>query len=462
MANVMLAALKAPSGLWPIILNWIEKAVVNYGWVIILFTLLVKVCLMPLDFLVKYSSKKTSLVQQKLAPQLARINRKYANDPNQAKIQTNALYKREGFNGVLSCLVMIFNLVITMVVFFTLFASLREISGYRAIKQYIALEEAYMTEYNAHFDEVKEDFIVRFNEKAQVEGTTLDEVVDGVVTTKFTNFTYDTLKSEFESGAIVGPEGEDIYTFGIFVEFYQRSLEPDSEHYKIVNYYFNYDANSDSNVQIKDLLIESGKKATDPAGEAATAAWKQVRENWLWVDNIWVADNYKSPLPSYDDLMSLAKNAKNSSYTNYVKSIDRDTYNVVTGAVRAGHSRWNGYFILAILAGVTSFLSQWITEKMSKTKNKRVNQLVDEANPTGGMMKFMKFLMPALMIIFVLTSSAGFGIYIVASSIISIAISAITSLIIDACFKKKQAEVLEYLEKETIKGLKKNKKKGQL
>ncbi len=449
----MLTALKAPSGLWPIILNWIEKGVVNYGWVIILFTLLVKVCLMPLDFLVKYSSKKTTLVQQKLAPQLARINRKYANDPNQAKIQTNALYKREGFNGVLSCLVMIFNLVITMVVFFTLFASLREISGYRAIKQYISLEESYMTEYNSHLDDVKADFILKFNEKAQ--GATLDEVVEGVVTHKYSSFNYDTLKDAFEGTT----DGETV-TPGIFEEFYQSNIPTDSEHYKIVNYYFSYDANAESNVQIKDLLVASGKLATDPAAVAATKTWKEVRENWLWVDNIWVADSYKSPLPSYDDLVSLAKNAKNSSYTAYVKTIDKDTYNTITGAVRAGHSRWNGYFILAILAGVTSFLSQWITERLGKTKNKQVNQLVDEANPTGGMMKFMKILMPALMVIFVLTSSAGFGIYIVSSAIISIGISALTSVVIDACFKKKQQEVLAYLEKETLKGLKKNKKKG--
>ena len=75
--NLLASPVSAPTGLWAIILNWIEGGIVNYGWVIILFTLLIKVCMSPLDLLIKFSTKKSSLVQQKLAPQIARINKKY-------------------------------------------------------------------------------------------------------------------------------------------------------------------------------------------------------------------------------------------------------------------------------------------------------------------------------------------------------------------------------------------------
>ena len=78
--NILSATISKPTGLWATILNWLEKGIVNYGWVIILFTLLVKLCLTPLDFLIRYSNKKTNLIQKKLAPQIARINKKYAND----------------------------------------------------------------------------------------------------------------------------------------------------------------------------------------------------------------------------------------------------------------------------------------------------------------------------------------------------------------------------------------------
>ena len=143
--NTLLTAVSAPTGMWPAILNWIESSVVNYGWVIILFTLLVKVCLSPLDLLIKFTTKKTTLVQQKLAPQIARLNKKYANDKQALQMQTNALYKKEGYNVFGSCIVTLVNLVLTMVVFFTLFASLRTMSAYKAITQYDQMQTAYLT-----------------------------------------------------------------------------------------------------------------------------------------------------------------------------------------------------------------------------------------------------------------------------------------------------------------------------
>ena len=162
--NLLLSSpVKAPTGLWAIILNWIESGIVNYGWVIIVFTLLIKVCMSPLDFLIKFSTKKSNLVQQKLAPQIARINKKYQNDKNQAQLQTNALYKREGFNVVGSCIIMLINLAVTMTVFLTLFASLRDVSAYKAINQYNTLETAYTQAYNQKLEEVKTDFKTKFN-----------------------------------------------------------------------------------------------------------------------------------------------------------------------------------------------------------------------------------------------------------------------------------------------------------
>ena len=142
-ATYLAQAVSAPSGLWVIILNWIESGVVNYGWTILLFTLLLKFALSPLDFLMKYSTKKQTLVQQKLAPQMARLQKKYANNQQEYQAQVNAMYKREGYNMVASCLVMLVNMIITMVVFFTMYSSLREVSAYKSIKQYENLRTTY-------------------------------------------------------------------------------------------------------------------------------------------------------------------------------------------------------------------------------------------------------------------------------------------------------------------------------
>ena len=451
--NLLGSVVKAPTGLWETILNWIESSVLNYGWVIILFTLLVKVCLSPLDLLMKFSSKKSTLVQQKCAPQIARINKKYANDRNAAQLQTQQVYKKEGYNMYTSCIVMILNLAITLTVFLTLFNSLREMSAYKAILQYDALQTSYVQTYEGKLDEVYTNFEQEMNKYTTIIYT------DGETQTEEA-LDYQALKANFELVASeTNPETET--ETGIFHKFFginvSDKLVLSEQSLRIQNASVK-DAEQNT-VTIISLLTNSGKIAANAASDSATETWAKVKEKWLWIDNIWVAETYKSPLPTYDDLASMAKSSKNAEYQKYINNTDKTLYNVITNSVDEQSGRWNGYFIIAILAGVTSFLSQWISEKMSKPKNKQVSQYVDQANPqANGTMKFMKILLPAMMVIFVLTSSAAFGLYIVASSIISIGISALTTVIVDACYKKKQAEVDEFLYKQVEKSVRKSKR----
>lgn len=432
MANVALlaSAVSAPTGLWPTIMNWIEASVVNYGWVIILFTLLIKACLSPLDLLLKFSTKKTTLVQQKLAPQIARINKRCGDDKQQAQMQTQALYKKEGFNVFGSCIVTLINLVVTMVVFFTLFASLREMSAYKAINQYAQMEQAYVSTLQV---KTKENFINILNTNLEGTGKTYDSEY----------------KNAFEGDGTDDNKGYFYYFF---------SNEGLSE--EVVNSLKAQEAfiNSEGvSVSVFSVLETAEQNATASATDSASKVWKEVKDSWLWIGNIWVADNYKSPLPTYDDLKSMASSSKNKEYKTYVNSINKDLYNTVTSSVHSQNSRWNGYYILAVLSAGLTFLSQWVTELFQKSKNKKVNDLVQQSNQQAGTMKFMKILLPVMMVIFVLTSSASFGLYIVSSSLVSMLISTLTSLIVNAFYKKKEEEVIATLEREAIKSMKKNK-----
>ena len=433
MANVALlaSAVSAPTGLWPTIMNWIESSVVNYGWVIILFTLLIKACLSPMDLLLKFSTKKTTLVQQKLAPQIARINKRCGDDKQQAQMQTQALYKKEGFNVFGSCIVTLVNLVVTMVVFFTLFASLREMSAYKAINQYAQMEQAYVSTLQV---KTRENFINLINTNLEGTGKTYE--------------------SEYQKDFDDNEENENKGYFTLFFSADGLSEEI-VNNLKATEAYKN---GADESVSVYDVLEAAEKASTDDATEAASEVWQKVKDSWLWIGNIWVADNYKSPLPKYNDLKSMANSSKNKEYKNYVNAIDKDLYNVVTSSVHAKNSRWNGYYVLAVLAAGLTFLSQWLTERLQKSKNKKVNELVAQSNQQGTAMKFMKIFLPLMMVIFVLTSSASFGLYIVSSSLISMLISTLTSLIVNACYKKKEEEVVATLEREAIKSMKKSKR----
>lgn len=379
--TILGSAVSEPSGLWVTILNWIESGVVNYGWTILLFTILLKVAMSPLDFLIKYSTKKSTLVQQKLAPQSARLQKKYANNQQAYQAQMNALYKKEGYNMVSSCLIMLVNLVLTMVVFFTMFSSLREVSAYKTINQYESLRETY----------------------EQTMTNSLKTTVTGV---------------DFENDEF------------LLSEFLQDETN-------------------------KTTYSNEISAARDSAKAELIKVWNESKSSWLWIKNIWVADGATSPMPTYDGLKSIANNAKIDEYTKYVNNLDAFIYNEVYETVGAVENTWNGYYILAILAAAVTFLSQWISQVTTKLKKKELNKMTENPQANSGMMKFMKIFLPAMMVVFVMTSSASFGIYVVVSSLISIIITYLTSLIVNAMTKKKEEEVTAYLEKEALKLAKK-------
>jgi YidC/Oxa1 family membrane protein insertase len=99
-----------PLFLW---LNWVhDHWTNNYGWAIILVTLIINLALFPF----RLSSLKSSRKMQKLQPQIQAINAKYKNismrDPRKAEQNQEVmeLYKREGVNPVGGCLPMLIQL----------------------------------------------------------------------------------------------------------------------------------------------------------------------------------------------------------------------------------------------------------------------------------------------------------------------------------------------------------------
>ncbi len=94
-------------------MQWIyENVWSNYGWVIIILTLLINTIIFPL----KYKSMLASVKMQKLAPQMRAIQDKYKkykfNDPRKQQQQQEvmALYRQHGVNPMGSCLPMLLQL----------------------------------------------------------------------------------------------------------------------------------------------------------------------------------------------------------------------------------------------------------------------------------------------------------------------------------------------------------------
>jgi YidC/Oxa1 family membrane protein insertase len=94
----------------------LHNFVPNYGVVIIIFSVLMKLVFFPLTYTGMRSMKK----MQHLQPHLKKVQDQYKNDPGKLNQETMALYKKHGVNPFSGCL----PLVLQMPVFFALYSVL--------------------------------------------------------------------------------------------------------------------------------------------------------------------------------------------------------------------------------------------------------------------------------------------------------------------------------------------------
>ena len=113
------------------ILNGINSVIHNYGWSMVVFTLLIKLILLPLD----YKSRKSMRRMTKLQPQIAKLQKKYANDKEKLNQKSAELYRREGVNPMSGCL----PLLVSMAILWIMFAAMRTVANTEMASQALNL-----------------------------------------------------------------------------------------------------------------------------------------------------------------------------------------------------------------------------------------------------------------------------------------------------------------------------------
>ena len=104
-------------------LKWLHKYIPNWGWTIVVLTLVINMLLFPL----RISSYKTTMKMQRVGPEIKQIQEKYKkyklNDPRKAEMnkEVMAIYQREGINPVGGC----FQMFLQMPIWFGLNTALR-------------------------------------------------------------------------------------------------------------------------------------------------------------------------------------------------------------------------------------------------------------------------------------------------------------------------------------------------
>lgn len=121
------------TGYFMMFLNWINSWVGNYGWSIVVFTLIVRLILLPLDI----KSKKSMRAMTKIQPKMVALQQKYANDRDKLNQKMSELYRKEHVSPLSGCLPML----IQMPILFIMFAAMRTVGNERTISMILDMKE---------------------------------------------------------------------------------------------------------------------------------------------------------------------------------------------------------------------------------------------------------------------------------------------------------------------------------
>ena len=299
-----LAALQVPD------LNWVGSIVAalynwvgNYGWTVLLFTVILKVITLPLDYWQRSSAKKNAIKMQQMKPMMDKIDKAYGANVKGAQQEKQKLMKKFGYSMFSSCL----PTLVTLVVFIIMFSGLTSYSSHANVKEYNQLVEAY------HYN-----LVVEAQEQGIEVGDQLKAVVaDGV----------------YQAGDW-SEEAEQLFVSELQPKI-ALLLNTDAEKY--------------------NAIIEGTKIPVAAFAE-------ENRESFLWIKNIWRADTWQSVMPDYNEFTNGGMGTtgiEGAIQTEYDIIYDA----VTTYAGGYAGAAWNGLLILPVLAVALSFFSMKMTQK---------------------------------------------------------------------------------------------------
>lgn len=479
------------------IIQSLIKACGSIGLGVIVFTLILKLITLPFDIISRVSTKKNSVMMEKMRPELEKLQRQYSNNAQLYQRKMQDLYKKNGYSPFSACLPTILNLVFFIVVI----GQFSTYSHYANLQLFCDMSVAYQASIDEFCDAnpdliIKSDLVDDNGEIYGVERTLnlqsfIGSSYDAGISSVFDFKAEDvktvngkqalTLPSEpsqkmlgaihaelakGESGILFEYSGYEI----VLVENGVYSLTTSSEDLgdfkeKVGTIIAEHYGNKFINEQIKEI----GREA---AAEEYRANKDSVR--FLWVKNVWSQDiPWEHPIKqSFGEYGFLIKSgcfatcgSGCNSDANRITGTHYDTvYNEITANLGEEKEQPNGYLILVLLSIGTMLISQVIAQKQAKTQTELGS--VDGANGTAAQsQKMMTWMMPIMFGVFSFMYTASFSIYIIVSSVFSLLSNMLINLAVDKKFARLAAEEAKQLElrrtgkiKEIEKKDKKNKK----
>ena len=434
---MMMLAAALPDNLIGQWLVQLDEKLPTFGVTVIVFTIILRLILSPLDIWQKISQRKQSKAMRRLQPKLAKLQKQYANQPQLLRQKQAELQKQEKLHPFASCL----PLIVTMVVFFVVFAGFRDLVAYKN-EDIIERVYASYTQYDEdegsqHAMEAAGDFVISsqtdkllsdVEEGADVPQEEIDKLVEEI-----------NAQIKGEEGYLTpgqeGVEGEYYLAyskaFALYGEWNEKATVGEKNAYR--------DALPEEDREILNKTIAC---FAENKNEAMVLAYEEHMEGFLWIQNIFMPDTGSNVVPSVDEFVGGRIQAQMPDAAAGV------SYDELTGPAQSALNktgtwdagRWNGYFVLPVLSIALSFLSTWFTQKLSPAATPMGDAKQQKSRQRT--MKILTYIMPLVMGIFAIMYSAAFAIYYFMSNLVSTLINVIYIIVTKIIDNKNRAKEL--------------------
>ena len=393
------------------VIRWLIEGVGVIGVGIIIFTLILKTIVLPLDIYSRIKSKKQALVMEKMRPQMEKLQKQYANEKQLYQQKVLELQKKSGYSMFGACVPMIVSLVIFIIVFqaFSAYSQYATVESYNdMVRSYNSVVERYeLTEENSEgflqkvYYSEDGSWTVYSGEEAPAEGAAYDYKVDFSAFAKAYNKQNNlALTEEGVYSALVKQYSEETGT--VIAQGAENSS----------------DASTREAVRMTLVsYVIDGYAAQKVADDYIAKQQSGEGSGFLWVKNIWYPDSVLSrEVPDFSTFRQAASRLN-------IDAGYEESYNKVTADLVQQKEQYNGYFILIILSIGVMLLQQFIAMR----SNKATNELSSVDGSAQRTTKMMMIMMPIIYGLFAFMYSSAFSIYMITNTIYSI----ITTLIIN-------------------------------
>ena len=424
------------------LIKWLITGIGSVGVGIILFSLILKLIVLPFDIYQRVAMRKQNIKMKENQAKMEKLQKQYANDKDMYNQKLMEMYKESGFSMFSSCLPMILSLVI----FFVAINAFNAYSQYSNIENYNIMVNAYNAKLESYCADLEEENITVDGDKILVkddaEGKYIYYTVAYVENYAENDYAYiksaekdyriDEAKVEGDISALTGlSEAIETAKAGVSTEETDYAARVEAAKKEAISDYF-------IGLAQDEVLVAYQTKVSQ-------------NTHFLWIKNIWATDaSYKHPVLEYSDFQTEVSREKfyvgnekvsfndieQKGNTNAYKDY---AYEKITAKLSTQKSEANGWYILIVLSIGTILLQQFVTMRSQKEQQKYSS--VDGQG--ASQQKMTMVIMTVMFAFFAFMYSAAFSIYMIMSNLFSMVSTLIINKVVDEVERKKEEKALK-------------------